>query len=132
MSKQVINNGAAIGPYSTAVIAGNHCYFSGLGGFVPGGTTVVEGGIEAEIRQTMENLVSTVGLAGYQVADLVSVTCYLRDLGDWPMLNEIYAQYFDDAPPARAAVAVADLPANSNVELSCVAWRAGAPAGVEG
>ncbi|GAA1749196.1 Rid family detoxifying hydrolase [Nonomuraea bangladeshensis] len=125
MSKRVINSGSALGPYSSAVVAGDHCYVAGTGGLVPGTAQVVEGGIEAEIRQTMDNLQSVITEAGFRMDEVVSVTCYLRDMADWPLLNKIYSTYFTDEPPARAAVAVGDMPAGLNVELTCIAWRGG-------
>ncbi|MFF3372150.1 RidA family protein [Streptomyces sp. NPDC002680] len=125
MVKTVVNNGSALGPYSSAVVAGDYCFVAGTGGLVPGTKRVAEGGIEAEIRQTMENLKSVITEAGFRMAEVVSVTCYLRDLADWSTLNEVYGPYFPEEPPARAAVAVADLPAGLNVELTCVAYRGG-------
>jgi 2-iminobutanoate/2-iminopropanoate deaminase len=123
MPKKAINAGFALGPYSSAVVAGNHCYVAGTGGFVPGTGQLTEGGIEAEIQQTMKNLQSVIAQAGFRLEDIVSVTCYLRNMDDWPLLNEIYGAYFTEEPPARAAVAVADMPAGSNVEITCVAWH---------
>jgi 2-iminobutanoate/2-iminopropanoate deaminase len=123
MPKKAINTGGALGPYSSAIVAGNHCYVAGTGGFVPGTAQIVEGGVEAEIRQTMVNLESVITAAGFELADVVSVTCYLRSMDDWPLLNEIYRGYFTAEPPARAAVAVADMPGGCNVEITCVAWR---------
>ncbi|MGH9171163.1 MAG: RidA family protein [Acidimicrobiales bacterium] len=123
MDKRVVNNGGAIGPYSTAVVAGNHCYVAGTGGFVPGTAQLVKGGLEAEIRQAMKNLESNVTGAGFRLADVVSTTCYLKDLSLWRLFNEIYAGSFPTDPPARATVVVNDLPAGASVELSCIAWR---------
>lgn len=124
MSKRVVNTGSALGPYSSAVVAGNHCYVAGVGGFLPGTMTLVEGGIEAEIRQTMKNLEATIAQAGFRLEDVVSTTCYLRDLNHWPLLNDIYSLYFSEEPPARAAVVVADMPGGANIEITCIAWRA--------
>lgn len=121
--KKVVNTGTALGPYSSAVVAGNSCYVAGTGGFIPGTTQVIDGGVEAEIRQTMENLEATITKANFRMEDVVSVTCYLRDMAHWPLLNEIYGSYFQEDPPARAAVAVADMPAGANIEITCVAWR---------
>lgn len=123
MPKKAINIGTALGPYSSAIVAGNHCYVAGTGGFLPGTNRLVDGGIKAEIEQTLRNLESVITEAGFRVQDIVSATCYLRNMEDWPLLNEIYATYFDAEPPARAAVAVADMPARSNIEITCIAWR---------
>lgn len=123
MPKRVVNNGSALGPYSSAVVAGNHCYVAGTGGFLPGTTRLVAGGVEAEIRQTMKNLEAIITQAGFRLDEVVSTTCYLRDLDDWPLLNDIYKGYFGTDAPARAAVGVADLPAGAGVEITCVAVR---------
>ncbi|MGI5441711.1 RidA family protein [Streptomyces shenzhenensis] len=124
MPKKIIQNGSSLGPYSQAVVVGRHCYVAGTGGFLPGTTRLVEGGIEAEIHQTMKNLEAVVSEAGYQMSDIVVVTAFLRDISDWPLFNEIYSSYFvaEDAP-ARAVVGVAELPASANVEVTCVAYR---------
>ncbi|MFE2426820.1 RidA family protein [Streptomyces sp. NPDC059373] len=126
MPKLVIDTGSALGSYSTAVKAGQHLYVAGTGGFVPGSRQIVAGGIEAEIRQTLENLKSTVATAGYELLDVVSVTCYLRNPGDWPLFDRIFAEYFPKEAPARAAVSVGDMPGNSQIEITAVAWRDGA------
>jgi 2-iminobutanoate/2-iminopropanoate deaminase len=123
MPKKVVNTGSALGPYSSAVVAGDTCYVAGTGGFVPGTTRIVEGGIEAEIRQTMKNLESTITQAGFRLQDVVSTTCYLRHIEHWPLLNDVYSGYFGHEPPARAAVVVGDMPAGANIEITCVAWR---------
>lgn len=123
MPKRTVNTGSAIGPYSSAVVAGNHCYVAGTGGFTPGTNQLVGGGIAAEIKQALDNLASTVEASGFRLADVVSVTCYLRSMDDWPLLNEIYSSYFQDDRPARAAVGVDDMPGGVNVEFTCVAWR---------
>lgn len=127
MSKRVVNTGNSIGPYSSAVVAGNHCYLAGIGGFIPGEATLVDGGIEAEIHQTMKTLETTIAQAGFRMQDVVSATCYLRDLRHWSLLNEIYTDYFDDEPPARTAVVVGDMPGGANIEITCIAWRENGP-----
>ena len=127
MAKRVVRTGSELGPYSAAVVAGEHCYVAGMGGFLGGTRDLVDGGIEAEIKQCLDNLAATLHEAGFALADVVSATCYLRDLSLWPLFNDVYRGYFGEEPPARAAVGVADLPAGANVEVSCVAWRAGGP-----
>ena len=124
MTRRIIQNGSSIGPYSQAVVVGDHCYVAGTGGFLPGTAQLADGGREGEIRQTMKNLEAVLSGAGYGFADIVSLTCYLRDVDDWPLFNEIYSAYFDpSATPARAVVGVADLPAKASVEVTCVAVR---------
>ncbi len=128
-SKRAVHTGSELGPYSAAVVAGEHCYVAGMGGFKPGTRELVDGGIEAETKTTLDNLAATLQQAGFRLEDVVSATCYLRDLSNWPVFNEVYRGYFGQDPPARAAIGVNDLPAGANVEVSCVAWRAGGPAG---
>ncbi len=128
-AKRAVHTGSELGPYSAAVVAGEHCYVAGMGGFKPGTRELVDGGIEAETKTTLDNLAATLQQAGFRLEDVVSATCYLRDLSNWPVFNEVYRGYFGQDPPARAAIGVNDLPAGANVEVSCVAWRAGGPAG---
>ncbi|MBP2329234.1 2-iminobutanoate/2-iminopropanoate deaminase [Kibdelosporangium banguiense] len=123
MPKISVNTGSALGAYSSAVVAGNHCYVAGTGGFLPGTTTIVDGGVDAEIRQTMENLKGTLEQARFSLESVVSLTCYLKDIADWGRFNEIYREYFPSEPPARAAVAVNEMPAGANIEVTAVAWR---------
>ncbi|MFF3501106.1 RidA family protein [Streptomyces sp. NPDC003247] len=124
MPKKIIQNGSSLGPYSQAVVVGNHCYVAGTGGFLPGTSQLVEGGIEAEIHQTLKNLEAVISEAGYRMTDVVSVTGYLRDVSHWPLFNEIYGDYFPtESSPARAVVGVAALPAGASVEVSCIAHR---------
>ncbi len=125
MRKRVIRSGSEIGPYSSAVVAGNHCYVAGTGGFSPETGKLVPGGIEEEIRQTMQNLEANLERAGFELRDVVSATCYLRRMSDWAALNKIYADYLGDEPPARAAVVVSDMPAGASIEITFIAWRSG-------
>jgi 2-iminobutanoate/2-iminopropanoate deaminase len=127
-AKRVVRTGAELGPYSSAVVAGEHCYVAGMGGFVPGTRQLVDGGFDAEIKLTLDNLAATLDRAGFRLEDVVSATCYLRDLSNWARFNELYRGYFGDELPARAAVGVDDLPGGANVEVSCIAWRPGGPA----
>ncbi|HTW98411.1 MAG TPA: RidA family protein [Acidimicrobiales bacterium] len=131
MSKRVVTSGSEIGPYSSAVVAGEHCYVAGTGGFLPGTMTLAGGGIEGEIRQTMKNLQANLERAGFALRDVVSVTCYLRSMADWPALNEIYGEHLGEQSPARAAVVVGEMPGGANIEISCIAWRSTSTAGSE-
>lgn len=126
MAKHVVKSGAEIGPYSSAVVAGNHCYVAGTGGFLPG-TGELPDGIEEEIRQTMHNLEATLGRAGFGLDDVVSTTCYLRRITDWPLLNKVYADYLGHEAPARAAIVASDMPGGASIEITCIAWRSDGP-----
>ncbi|WP_033294986.1 RidA family protein [Amycolatopsis jejuensis] len=123
MVKRVVDTGSAQGSYSSAVVIGNHCYVSGTGGLLPGTAQLVDGGIETEITQALKNLASTVEAAGFTLADVVSTTCYLRSLDDWPTLDAVYRTYFVSEPPTRAAVVVNDMPFGANIEITAIAVR---------
>lgn len=108
--------------YSPVIRSGDVLYLSGVLGFDPEGGGLAEGGIEAETRQTLENLQSRLELAGAGMDDLLKCTVYLANIDDYGSMNEVYQEYFDDqAPPARTAVAVSGLAADAAIEVDCVA-----------
>ena len=96
-AKQVVHTGSELGPYSAAVVAGEHCYVAGIGGFKPGTRELVEGGIEAEIKTTLDNLAATLRQAGFRLDDVVSATCYLPATSriGWCSIK-IYRGYFGE------------------------------------
>jgi reactive intermediate/imine deaminase len=110
----------AIGPYSQAVRAGNTVYLSGQIGLEPATGELVKGGIEAEARRVFQNLKAVAETAGQGLPQVVRLTAYLVDLGDFAKLNEIMAEYFHAPYPARATVGVASLPRNARVEVDAV------------
>lgn len=115
---------AAIGPYAQAVEVGTLLFLSGQIGLDPQSGQLVPGGVEAETRQTMDNLGAVLNAAGYTFADVVQTQVFLADLADYAAVNAIYASYFgDEAVPARAAVQVARLPRNARVEIMMTAAR---------
>lgn len=124
MAKRIVSNGVSIGPYSPAVVAGGFCFLSGQGGLDPETRLVIDGDIQEEMRVALENVSALLGQAGFSLEDVVSVTCYLTSMADWPAMNEVYARYFPkETAPARAAVGVKELPAGTRVEVSCIAWK---------
>jgi 2-iminobutanoate/2-iminopropanoate deaminase len=115
---------AAIGPYSQAVLAGNTLYLAGQIALDPaGGEMVGSGDIRAETRQVMENLEAVLAAAGFGFDQVVQSQVFLVDLEDFGAMNEVYAGYFDDVPPARATVGVASLPRGARVEIIMTAVR---------
>lgn len=115
---------AAIGPYSQAVTveAGSLTFLSGCIPLDPGTGEIVGGGdVTAEARQVMENMKAVLTEAGLTFESIVKATIYLVDMSDFAAVNEVYASYFEKAPPARVAVAVAALPKGSKVEVDCIA-----------
>ncbi len=123
MSKQPIHTDsapAAIGTYSQAIRAGGTVYLSGQIPLVPETMELVGGGAEFQIRQVFDNLMAVAEAAGGTLADVVKLTVYLTDLGDFPTVNEIMAEYFTEPYPARAAIGVAQLPKGAAVEMDAI------------
>lgn len=123
MSREIIQTDrapAAIGTYSQAVKAGKTVYLSGQIPLDPKAGTLVAGGFEAEVHQMFRNLRAVAEAAGGSLADAVKVTIYMTDLGHFPKVNEIMAQYFAQPYPARATVGVAALPKGAQVEADAI------------
>jgi reactive intermediate/imine deaminase len=108
---------AAIGPYSQAIRAGNTVYLSGQIPLDPKTMELVKGDIRAQIRQVFDNLAAVAGAAGGSLANAVRITVYLTDLANFPIVNEIMAEYCKEPYPARAAIGVAQLPRGVAVEV---------------
>lgn len=120
---EIIADSTAKGPYSTAIRAGGFVFLSGQGGVSPETGEPVGGGFEAEARQTIQNISDLLAEAGLGLENLVQLTCYLTDLGDWPQLNEICIDAMgEDCRPTRTAVGVATLPFGLSLEMTAVAY----------
>ena len=111
---------AAIGAYSQAVKVGNTIYLSGQIPLDPKTMQLVEGGIEAQIRQVFDNLAAVARASGGGLADTVKLNVFLTDLSHFALLNQIMAEYFQEPYPARAAIGVAALPRSAQVEMDAV------------
>jgi reactive intermediate/imine deaminase len=111
---------AAIGTYSQAVAVGSTVYVSGQIPLDPATGTLVTGGIDAEIRRAFDNLLAIAQAAGGTLDDVVKLTLYLTDLGHFPQVNQIMAEYFQEPYPARATVGVASLPRGARIEMDCI------------
>ena len=123
MQKTVIKTDrapAAIGTYSQAVRADNTVYLSGQIPLDPESGELVTGDIAVQIRQVFDNLTAVAEAAGGSLDDAVKLTVYLTDLGHFSTVNEIMAEYFSEPYPARAAVGVASLPRNAEVEAEAI------------
>ena len=121
MEKIHTNNApAAIGPYSQAVKVGNFLFTSGQIALDPATGNVVEGGIAEQTAQIMKNLTAVVEAAGGKMENVVKTTCFLADMADFGVFNEVYAKYITEKP-ARSCVAVKTLPKNvlAEVEVIC-------------
>ncbi len=126
MAKQVVSTDrapGAIGPYSQAILAGGTLWCSGQIGLDPATGRLAPDGFEAEARQVLRNLEAVVAAAGMTMGDVVRLTVYLVDLGDFPKLNEIFAETLPPPYPARATVQVAALPRSARVEIDLVATK---------
>ena len=114
---------AAGGPYSQAVEMGNTLYVSGQVAIDPASGQMVEGDISAQTDQVMRNIGAILDAAGYGYADVVKSTCLLSRIEDFKAMNEVYARYYTDNQPARAAFAVRDLPLGALVEIETIAMK---------
>ncbi len=124
MRSQVHSDNApkAIGPYSQAIKAGGLLFCSGQIPLDPKtGEMVGASDVRAQAKQVMENLQAVLQAGGASFARVVKTTIYLKDLGDFGAVNEIYGGYFPASPPARATVQVAGLPRGALVEIDAIA-----------
>lgn len=112
---------AAIGPYSVAAGAGPFVFTAGQIALDPKTNQLVSGGIEEQTRQVLTNLDAVLRSAGACLKNAVKTTVYLRDMQDFPVMNAIYAEFFNEQPPARTTVAVSGLPRNALIEIDVVA-----------
>lgn len=114
---------AAIGTYSQAMAAGELVFLSGQIGLDPADGRLVAGGLEAEARRAFENLRAVASAAGAGLGDVVKLTVYLVDLGDYARVNELMRDYFAAPYPARAALGVAALPRGARIEVDAIIAR---------
>ena len=110
----------AIGPYSQAVRHGDTVYCSGQVALDPATGELVGGDFEAQARRVFDNLKAVAEAAGLSLDDAVRVTIYLVDLGHFPVVNAIMAEYFREPYPARVTIGVSSLPKGAQVEVDCV------------
>ncbi len=123
MQRKVIHTDRApqaIGTYSQAVQCGDTVYLSGQIPLVPDTMEMVEGNMEAQIRRVFDNLSAVADATGGSLADIAKLNIFLTDLGHFPLVNQVMADYFQEPYPARAAVGVAALPKDAAVEMDAV------------
>jgi 2-iminobutanoate/2-iminopropanoate deaminase len=112
------------GPYSPAVRAGDFVFVAGQIAVDPATDQSVTGEIRRETRQVLSNVSRILAGCGAEMADVVRTTVYLTDVADFKAMNEVYAEFFGDARPARTTVAVKDLPLpGAKVEIDVIAYR---------
>lgn len=126
MANQAIstkNAPAAIGPYSQAILAGNTIYVSGQLPIDPATGSFAGEDIQSQTRQSLKNMQAILEQAGMSMKDVVKTTVYLADIAEFGAMNEVYAEFFSEPFPARAAFQVAALPKAAKVEIECVAVK---------
>ncbi|MBM4351415.1 MAG: RidA family protein [Deltaproteobacteria bacterium] len=124
MSKKVIFTEKApkpIGPYSQAIRAGNFIFLSGQIPIDPANGELVGGDIKEKTRRVLENLKGVLESQGLDMQDVVKVTIFLKDMGNFNSMNEVYATYFPSSPPARSTVEVSRLPKDVDLEIEAIA-----------
>jgi 2-iminobutanoate/2-iminopropanoate deaminase len=124
MGKQIVTTDeapAAVGPYSQAVRLGDLIYTAGQLGLVPGTKEFAGPDIGTQTRQALENLKAILKASGSSLRHVIKTTVFLQDIGEFVQMNEVYAEFFPEEPPARSAVQVAALPLGGRVEVEAVA-----------
>lgn len=124
MSKKIVKTDqapAAIGPYSQGVIANGLIYTAGQVPIDPQTGEIVEGGIEAQTRQSLENIKAILEAAGTNLSHVIKTTVFLQSMDDFAKMNAVYADYLGEQSPARSTVQVARLPLNVLVEIDVIA-----------
>ncbi len=124
MGKRVIQTEKApkaIGPYSQAIQAGNFLFLSGQIPIDPKTGESVKGDIRQQTRQVLENIKGVLESQKLGMEDVIKVTIFLKDIGNFNQVNEVYAAYFPSSPPARSTVEVAKLPRDAGIEIEAIA-----------
>lgn len=123
MNRTITTSGAPkpVGPYSQAVIAGGFVFLSGQGPLDPATNRLVDGDIVAQTERVLENLKAVLEAAGSSLGQVLKTTVFLKDLNDFRKMNEVYARYFPENPPARATIEAARLPLDTLVEIEAIA-----------
>ncbi len=110
-----------VGPYNQAVKVGNMLYVSGQIPLDPATGELVTGGVPEQTRMVMQNLGAILEAAGMEFSNVIKCSIFITDMKEFPKLNEVYAEYFEDDPPARETIQVGALPKFVDVEISCIA-----------
>ncbi len=124
MQKEIISTKdapQAIGPYSQAIRFGNLIFASGQIPIEPETGKILKGDIKGQTKLILENLNNVLAASGSSLDNVLRTTIFLTDLEDYPAVNETYAQYFNDLPPARSTVQVAKLPMDAQIEIDAIA-----------
>lgn len=120
---QISGAPAPIGPYSQAVLINDTCYVSGQIPMDPMTGELVEGSIEEMTERVMQNIGNLLKEADMDYPNIVKCSIFLKDMGQFAAVNEVYAKFFNDLPPARETVQVSKLPKDVDIEISCIAVK---------
>lgn len=126
LNKNIIRTDKApkpVGPYSQAIEAGGFVFCSGQIAIHPKTDQVLTGPIEEQAKQVLENVKAVLEEAGLSLHHVIKTTIFLTNMQDFAAVNEVYARYFTEQPPARSTIAVAGLPKGVNVEIEVIAKR---------
>ena len=114
---------AAVGPYSQGISAGDFVFCSGQLGLDPKTGKFAADDVQGQTRRALQNISAVLQAAGTDLSHVVKTTVFLADMGNFKAMNEIYAQFFGDVPPARSTIAVKDLPLGGLVEIEATAVK---------
>jgi 2-iminobutanoate/2-iminopropanoate deaminase len=114
---------AAIGPYNQAIVAGQYVFTAGQIALVPGTKEIAAEDVAGQTHQVLRNLRAVLEAAGSSLDRVVKTTVFLKEMGDFAAMNEVYGRYFTGNEPARSTVAVKELPMNVLVEIDAIAAR---------
>ncbi|RCX18263.1 endoribonuclease L-PSP [Anaerobacterium chartisolvens] len=112
----------AIGPYSQAVNVGGRIFTSGQIGIIPETGEMVQGGVEAEAKQALDNLKAVLEAAGSGMKYVTKTTVFIKDMGDFNTVNNIYSQYFEAPYPARSCIEISRMPKDALIEIEAIAF----------
>ncbi|MBM4054871.1 MAG: RidA family protein [Planctomycetes bacterium] len=112
---------AAIGPYSQAIKAGSFVFVSGQIPIIPETGEILQGDVRVQTRQVLENVKNILAASGTSLDRVVKTTIFMKDLNDYAAINDVYKEFFQNEPPARAAVQVSRLPKDVAIEIEVVA-----------
>jgi 2-iminobutanoate/2-iminopropanoate deaminase len=115
---------AAVGPYSQAIETNGMLFISGQIPINPETGKIVEGDVTAQTEQVMKNIEAILTEAGYTFDDVIKSTCLLSDMSNFAVMNAVYAEFYPENPPARAAFAVKELPLGVMIEIETIAVKA--------
>ena len=124
MTKEVITTSGApkpVGAYSQAVKSGNFLFVSGQIPLDPETGEIINGDFREQTRRVLNNIMAILDASGMSAENVIKTNVYMTDLTNFPIVNEVYAEFFKSDPPARAAVEVSQLPLNVEIEIECIA-----------